>query len=165
MEIQPMNLVSADGTLIVATLERLSGRAQIVPGSVRPEPLGGFSFDYSGTTDIYWDEQRTVVENDERVFVDEEGTEYLESELRLVPQQQEQESPLPSDQSSSVITVTVKGGVVQEIDGIPAGVTIRVLDLDTEGADEKSLTVLPNGSKACASEWRAPATSSSEDTT
>lgn len=153
MEIQPMNLISPQGTLIVATLERLSGRALIVPSSVRVVPTGGFSFDYEGTTDIFWDDQRTVVENDERVFVDEEGTEYLESELRLVPQQQERESPLPPDESSSVITVTVEGGVVQAIDGIPAGVTIRVIDFDTEGAEEESLTALPNGEKACVSEW------------
>jgi hypothetical protein len=168
MENQPMNLISPKGTLIVATLERLSGRALIVPGSARPEPLGGFSFDYQGTTDIYWDEQRTVLENDERVFVDEEGTEYLESKLRLVPQQEEQEMPPPPPEQSAkavtVITVTVEGGVVQAIDGIPAGVTIRVLDFDTDGAQEESLTALPNGAKASVSEWSGT-TSSLEDTT
>jgi hypothetical protein len=36
-----------------------------------------------------------------------------------------------------------------------------VLDLDTDGADEESLTALPDGSKACVSEWQA----SAEDTT
>ena len=99
MEIQPMNLLSPKGTVIIATLERLSGCSLIVPGSVRAEPAGGFSFDYEGSTDIYWDEQRTVIENDQRVFVDEEGMEYLESELRLVPQQQAQESPPPTTSS------------------------------------------------------------------
>jgi hypothetical protein len=159
-----MNLISPEGTLIVATLERLSGRALIEPSSIRAEPSGGFSFDYEGTTDIFWDDQRTVVENDERVFLDEEGTEYLESELRLVPQQQEQESPPPSDESKSVIAVTVEGGVIQAIDGIPAGVTIRVLDFDTDGAEEESLTALPNGEKACVSEWSRKIPPS-EDTT
>lgn len=97
MEMQPMHLISKDGNLIIATLERLSGRALIAPGSVRPEPGGGFSFDYEGTTDIFWDDQRTVTQDDERVFLDEEGTEYLESELQLVPEQQQQQAPeLPS---------------------------------------------------------------------
>ena len=157
MDIQPMNLLSPKGTQIVGTLERLSGRAMIVPSSVRAEPTGGFSFDYEGTTDVFWDDQRTVVENDERVFLDEDGEEYLESELRLVPQLQEEEAPPTSDQSHKLITVTVEGGVVQAIDGIPAGVTVRVLDFDTDGLDEESLTALPNGSKASVSDWEASA--------
>ena len=166
MENQPMNLVSPKGTLIVATLERLSGRALIVPSSVRAEPTGGFSFDYEGTTDIFWDDQRTVTQDDERVFLDEDGEEHLESELRLVPQQQEQELPPtpPPDESGSVITVTVEGGVVQAIDGIPPGMTVRVLDFDTDGAEEESLTALPNGEKACVSELSGKAPPS-EDTT
>jgi hypothetical protein len=158
MDYQPMNLVSPKGTPIVATLEWLSGCAQIVPGSVRSEPSGGFSFDYSGTTDICWEDQRTVVENDERVFVDEEGTEYLESELRLVPQQQEQESPLPPPEPGELITVTLEGGIVQAIDGIPPGVIIRILDFDIEGAQENAVTTLPDGSKACVSQWGPEAT-------
>ena len=162
MEIQPMNLLSPKGTVIIATLERLSGCSLIVPGSVRAEPAGGFSFDYEGSTDIYWDEQRTVIENDQRVFVDEEGMEYLESELRLVPQQQEQESPHLAD--PGVIIVTVEGGVVQSVDGVPRGITVRVLDFDTEGTEEECLTALPNGGKACVSEWSGKPPPS-EDTT
>jgi hypothetical protein len=165
MDYQPMNLISPEGTLIVATLERLSGRALIEPSSIRADPTGGVSFDYEGTTDIFWDDQRTVTQDDERIFLDEEGTEYLESELRLVPQQQAQESPPPPpDESKSLIIVTVEGGVIQAIDGIPAGITIRVLDFDTEGAEEESLTALPNGEKACVSEWSGT-TPPSEDTT
>jgi hypothetical protein len=159
----PMKLISPKGTQIVATLERLSGRAQIVPGSVRPEPMGGFSFDYEGTTEIFWDDQRTVTQDDERVFLDEDGAEYLETELRLVPQQAE-ESPRQSDVSGTLITVTVEGGVVQAIDGIPEGKIVRVLDFDTEGAEGESLTALPNGEKACVSEWSGK-TPPSEDTT
>jgi hypothetical protein len=155
MENQPMNLVSPKGTLIVATLERLSGRALIVPSSVRAEPTGGFSFDYEGTTDIFWDDQRTVTQDDERVFLDEDGEEHLESELRLVLQQQAEQSSPPPDVSGTLITVTVEGGVVQAIDGIPPGMTVRVLDFDTDGADEESLTALPNGSKASVSDWAA----------
>ncbi len=63
-----------------------------------------------------------------------------------------------------IITITVEGGVVQAVEGIPAGVTVRVLDFDTDGADEESLTALPNGEKASVSEWQAPSTSGPEDT-
>ena len=155
MDYQPMNLISPEGTLVVATLERLSGRALIEPSSIRADPTGGVSFDYEGTTDVFWDDQRTVTQDDERVFLDEDGEEYLESELRLVPLQHPEESPPPSDESDTLITVTVEGGVVQAIDGIPAGVTVRVLDFDTDGVDEESLTALPNGSKASVSDWVA----------
>ena len=65
-----------------------------------------------------------------------------------------------------IITVTVEGGVVQAVEDIPAGITVRVLDFDTDGADEESLTTLPNGEKASVGEWQAPsATVSPEDTT
>ncbi|MEA3208558.1 MAG: hypothetical protein QOE70_1615 [Chthoniobacter sp.] len=85
MDEQRMILVSPTGTVITGTLETLSGRANIVPGSAREDPLGGIEFDYEGSTEIWWDEQRTVIRDDERVFLDEEGDEFLESELRLVP--------------------------------------------------------------------------------
>jgi hypothetical protein len=65
-----------------------------------------------------------------------------------------------------IITITVEGGVVQSVEGIPRGVTVRVLDFDTDGADDDSLTALPNGEKASVSEWQARAeTSGPEDTT
>ena len=164
MDIQPMNLVSTDGTLIVATLERLGGCAMIVPGSVRPEPLGGFSYDYSGTTDIYWDEQHTVVRDDERVFLDEEGVEFLESELKLVPEKHGRQSTPTPEGPEQVITVTVEGGIVQDVQGIPRGVVVRIVDFDTDGADDESLTTLPSGEKAFC-EWRRPDDPQSEDTT
>lgn len=42
------------------------------------------------------------------------------------------------DIPQSLITITVHGGLIQHIAGIPEGVTIRVLDYDCEGeADSK----------------------------
>lgn len=32
-----------------------------------------------------------------------------------------------------VITITVEGGLIQNIDDIPEGITVRVMDFDTEG--------------------------------
>ena len=77
-------LVSPTGKLITGTLERMSGRANIVPGSVRKSD-GGIEFDYDGSTDIFWDEQHTVTRDGELVFLDEDGNDYLDSELHLVP--------------------------------------------------------------------------------
>ena len=82
-----MNLVSPAGTLITATLERIGGRAGIIPGSARTNPQGGVEFDYDGETEIFWEDQRTVVRDDQRVFLDENGREFLEHQLRHVPQE------------------------------------------------------------------------------
>jgi hypothetical protein len=82
-------LVSPAGKLITGTLERMSGRANIVADSVRKGD-GGIEFDYDGSTDIFWDEQHTVTREGELVFLDEDGNDYLESELRLVPAESDQ---------------------------------------------------------------------------
>ena len=61
----------------------------------------------------------------------------------------------------NIITVTVEGGIVQAIDGIPPGVIIRILDFDIEGAQENAITTLPDGQKAVVNQWG----NASEDTT
>jgi len=80
-----MALVSPAGKIITGTLERLSGRAIIVPGSARKCEGGGVEFEYEGSTDVFWEEQHTVTRDGELVFLDAEGDDYLEGELRLVP--------------------------------------------------------------------------------
>jgi len=55
--------------------------------------------------------------------------------------------------ADKIITVTVEEGLIQSIEGIPPGHTVRVLDFDTEGADESDLTQLPSGKKAWVSEF------------
>jgi hypothetical protein len=142
-----MNLISPTGTIIVATLERLTGRAIIVPGSVRQDCLGSFEFEYEGSTEIYWNDQQTVVRDDERVFVDRNGDEFLESELKLAPV--EEEKP------PEVITVRMEGGLIHSVAGIPRGVKLQVIDLDTEGAEPESLTNLPSGEKAYIQTWES----------
>lgn len=37
--------------------------------------------------------------------------------------------------ADKLITVTVEGGVIQAIDGIPDGITIKVMDYDVDGCD------------------------------
>ena len=80
-----MALVSPAGKIVTGTLEQLSGRANLVPGSARKNETGGVEFEYEGSTDLFWEEQRTVIRDGELVFLDEAGNDYLESELRLVP--------------------------------------------------------------------------------
>lgn len=52
------------------------------------------------------------------------------------------------------IVITVEGGVIQAIERIPKGVRVRVLDFDTDGADEERLTTVnKEGEKAVVSIW------------
>ncbi len=158
MNDQCMNLVSPTGTAITATLERLSGRAMIVPDSARKDELNGLDFDYDGTTEIFWDDQRTATRDDERIFLDEEGCEFLESELRLVPAENAEapEAAAPGGPAApKFITITMEGGVIHGIEGIPPSVTVRVLDFDIEGVEPGRITTTASGEKACVSEWES----------
>jgi hypothetical protein len=160
MNDQRMNLVSPTGSVITATLERLSGRAIIVSDSARKDELGGIDFDYEGTTDIDWDNQRTATRDDERIFLDEEGHEFLESELRLVPAENAgvpEASAPDSPAAPKLITITIEGGVIHGIEGIPPGLTVRVLDFDIEGVEPGRITTTASGEKACVSDWESEA--------
>jgi hypothetical protein len=55
-----------------------------------------------------------------------------------------------------LIHVIMRGGLVQEVDGIPAYFTIRVIDFDVEGTDSESVEVQPNGEKAVVLDFTAP---------
>jgi len=55
------------------------------------------------------------------------------------------------------ITVTVQGGLVTDVDGIPPAYRVRVLDLDVEGMDEVDLVRLPDGRQAIENIWAANA--------
>lgn len=79
-----MKLISPNGTEIIGTLEKVYGWAGIINDSLKREEDGTFDFDYDGETRIYWEGQRTVEREGERVFVDDLGDEFLESQLKLV---------------------------------------------------------------------------------
>lgn len=75
-------LVSPEGTLITATLETLEGVCELTNPTRKPD--GTFDFDYLGGTDIDWNAQKTAVRDGQRIFLDEDGEEWLERELQLV---------------------------------------------------------------------------------
>ena len=43
------------GKLIIGTLERLSGRANIVEGSFTRNENGTLTFEYEGYTEVFWE--------------------------------------------------------------------------------------------------------------
>ena len=50
------------------------------------------------------------------------------------------------------ITITVEGGVIQDIKGIPVGVEVEVIDFDAEGAENYELV---DGEPAIVSTYRS----------
>ncbi|MEX0684040.1 MAG: hypothetical protein WD472_11390 [Dehalococcoidia bacterium] len=80
-----MRFLSPNGTAIIGTLERLSGRAEAEEYEANGEPC------YSGSTEIFYDDQETVWLKGSRVYLDESGQEWLFSELTP----EESVAPLP----------------------------------------------------------------------
>lgn len=77
-------LRSPAGTRITGTLETVPGTCGITDEIGRNFD-GTFNIDFDGTgTDICWDAQETVMREGQRVFVDADGTEFLERTLELV---------------------------------------------------------------------------------
>jgi hypothetical protein len=86
-----MKLQSPTGKDIVGTEERISGVAQIVNAGIEaPQVDGRYDIDYEGTTDVDWDAQETRVACGQRIFVDSEGALWLERELKLVAETDEE---------------------------------------------------------------------------
>ena len=79
------NLVSPTGTVIIGTLERVPAYATIEEGSLCRNAEGKVVFEHAGDTKPYWDDQITVMRDNngrrEVVFVDDNGAEWLESAL------------------------------------------------------------------------------------
>ena len=75
------------GSPILGTLERLSGRAEIVMDSYRREADGRIESDFGGGSEIFYDDQRTEQRDGEDLFLDEDGREWKESELVLSDQE------------------------------------------------------------------------------
>lgn len=78
------NYLSPNGSPIIGTLERLSGRAEISdidPTTGEPE--------YSGSTAIFYDDQETVRRDGKIVFLDDGGDEWTFDQLVLAEEVEE----------------------------------------------------------------------------
>ena len=70
------NYLSPTGSPIIGTLERLSGRAEIIGiDHTTGEP------EYQGGTEIFYDDQETVTRDGKMVFLDEAGGEWTFDQL------------------------------------------------------------------------------------
>jgi hypothetical protein len=76
-------LVAPDGTPIRGTVENLPATAYINVDSVTQKEDGTYDFEWSGTTECWWDAQETATRDGQRLFDDENGNEWPENELVL----------------------------------------------------------------------------------
>ena len=71
---------SPEGSPIVGTLELIPGMAM---AEVTRDDSGAINVEYEGETEVYWNDQKTVRDNEtnETIYVDENESRWLESEL------------------------------------------------------------------------------------
>lgn len=78
-----MRFKSPSGSPIVGTYERLTARANATEYSATGEP------DYAGDTEVFWDEQKTVMRDGSMIYLDEDGMEWIFTDL--IPDTDEEE--------------------------------------------------------------------------
>jgi hypothetical protein len=71
--------VKGTNTEIVGTLETILGLAYASDINDIGHPI------YDGETKVYWDSQKSVLKEGERIWLDEAGTEYLQSQIERRP--------------------------------------------------------------------------------
>lgn len=59
-----MQAFAPNGSAILGTLEKLSGRAEVTQGGYTKNPDGTLEFEYQGGTEIFYDDQETVLTGD-----------------------------------------------------------------------------------------------------
>ena len=69
---------------VIGTLEKLEGRADIVPDSFNRRPNGEVGFQHGDHTEVFWNAQRTETKEGRTVFLDEAGKAVTAEEIELV---------------------------------------------------------------------------------
>lgn len=76
-----------NGERIIGTLEEVQGCAYAEFYTL--EANGQFYPEYEGETKFYWDSQVSVVRGDQRVFLDQNGSDWPESQVTFAPVESE----------------------------------------------------------------------------
>jgi hypothetical protein len=89
--VQKYILQAPDGAKIIGTEETISAVARI--HNVAPNGSGGFDFDHTGDTDLDDNGQESVTVLGEIVYRDENGKNWMERELSIIPVAEARERP------------------------------------------------------------------------
>jgi hypothetical protein len=81
---QEYRLETEDGTPIVGALAVVHGCANL--NSISLDEEGGIEIEYAGETEMYWDDQETVKNNEGKmIFVDQYGNKVSQQNVRAIP--------------------------------------------------------------------------------
>jgi hypothetical protein len=83
MKEEAMRAFAPNGLEIIGTFERIQARAEIIDGSFSRTKDGKLSFDYQGSTEVFWEEQHTEIRNGSPLFLDEMGEIWAEDDITL----------------------------------------------------------------------------------
>jgi len=79
----PIELVAPTGAALVATLDVITAKAQVIGVFLEPDEDGKLAPtpSYAGESDVDWDSQRPYRDDGVVAYIDENGREWLEHEL------------------------------------------------------------------------------------
>ena len=77
------DVAGPNGEEIVGTFDLLTGQALV--NGIKVDQDGTVEPDYEGTTEVHWNDQRTKYEAGERLYVDDDGGVWRESQLVVTP--------------------------------------------------------------------------------
>ena len=95
-----------DGTPIKGTLEIITGRAELLEDGFERNSDGNLEGEHEGSTEVFWNDQRTIHRQNEAVFLDETGNELTQSEIELVEERDTALTP-PSEPATPPTLDTV----------------------------------------------------------
>ena len=72
------------GSPICGTLEALSAESKTLGNKFSRNDDGSINHEHSGKTEIFWDDQRTRMRRNQTIYLDENGSELVASEIELV---------------------------------------------------------------------------------
>lgn len=82
-------VVKADHSIeILGTLDLVPCRAEVAGATRLPD--GTLDLEWAGGSEVFWDDQRTVQRQGQDVYLDENGNEYLESEIDVIEDGEEE---------------------------------------------------------------------------
>ena len=87
-----MKAISPAGTEIIGTLDTVQARAEIIPGTFKRLADGSLDHEWEGSTEVFWDDQRTLKRDGKDIYLDDEGNEWTEDQIKLVDEDETDKS-------------------------------------------------------------------------
>ncbi len=84
---QPLyDAYAPNGKQIVAQLHKIQRAGAMIVGFKAPKATSNMDIEFSGWTEVYWDTQAPTRRFEQLAYIDEDGGDWLESDLTFRPQ-------------------------------------------------------------------------------